>query len=136
VPWDLVDAAEPDLLSLDVATRTVDTRGARALRALLRRGGRVAWGCTPSDGAGGPVRARARLAAALAAVAAPGLDVGAVLRASLVTAACGTGAGRRAGEERALAALPRLRPPAGAAAPRAVGSAPLHLGAAHDRVLP
>jgi hypothetical protein len=130
VPWPLVAAAAPDLLSLDVATRTVDAPGARTLRALLRRGGRVAWGCTPADGAGGPVRARARLAAALAAVAGPGLDLAAVLRASLVTGTCGTGAGRPEGEERMLAALPRLRPGVTGA------SAPLHLGAAHDRVLP
>jgi len=36
------------------------------------------------------------------------------------------------GEGRVLAALPQLRPQASPAAP----SAPLHLGAAHDRVLP
>jgi len=132
VPWALVDAAAPDLLSLDVATRTVDPPGAAVLRAMLRRGGRIAWGCVPPDGAGGPERARVRLAAALAAVAGPGLDLADVLRASLVSAACGTGAGPPEGEERVVAALPRLRPQAPPAAP----SAPLDLGAAHDRVLP
>ncbi len=129
VPWDLVDAAAPDLVSLDVATRAVDARGGASLGALVRRGGRVVWGCTPADGAGGPVRARARLAAALAAVtAASPVGLGALLRASLVSPACGTGAGRPAGETAALAALPRLGP--------AEASAPLHLGAAHDGVLP
>jgi hypothetical protein len=81
VPWELVARAEPDLLSFDVAVAPPDVR---ALRELLARGTRIAWGVLAPHRAEGTSHALARLAAIAEHVAIPGEQ-------SLLTPACGTG---------------------------------------------
>ncbi|MDR9372978.1 hypothetical protein Q5424_28015, partial [Conexibacter sp. JD483] len=52
VPWEVVRAARPDLLSLDLLLPGALAGPALpALRELLARGGRVAWGVAPAAGA-------------------------------------------------------------------------------------
>jgi hypothetical protein len=84
VPWDLVERAEPDLLSFDLALDPVDAEAASALRAHVDRGGWIAWGTirvgTDERAAAGARRLREaveRLAADPSR--------------SLVTASCGSG---------------------------------------------
>lgn len=85
VPWDVIDAAGPDLLSFDLVRAPVDRRAASSLRRLLRAGGRVAWGvvAVDRDDDGGDIAA-ARLDVALACCGADGAQ-------SLLTPSCGTG---------------------------------------------
>ena len=91
VPWELVDALELDLLSLDVATHGLSPQALAALARTLRRGGRVAWGILD------PVQPRpagdaAGLAvASLAALADEHTPLERVARLSLLTPTCGTG---------------------------------------------
>jgi len=89
VPWHIVDRAEPDVLSFDLAAGGVDRSGARVITRLLARGGRVAWGVLaahrPAERA---AHAAWRLSAALARLGASPATVG---PSSLLTASCGTG---------------------------------------------
>lgn len=91
VPWALVGAAEPDVLSFDVTRYCVGGEGAAVLGALLRRGGRVAWGAVDAVRPDDVCDVAARVAAAVAATAATGVPVATVYARSLVTPACGTG---------------------------------------------
>ncbi|WP_028058463.1 uroporphyrinogen decarboxylase/cobalamine-independent methonine synthase family protein [Candidatus Solirubrobacter pratensis] len=95
VPWDAVQAAAPDVLSLDVARYGADPRAA----AQIERGGRIAWGLLPVQGREGTGFAAARLADAVAAL---GIEPARLFAHSLLTPACGTGLARPA-RERALA---------------------------------
>jgi hypothetical protein len=88
VPWDLVDRAEPDMLSFDLAAGGVGRPGARVLARLLSRGGRVAWGVLAAHRPERAAHAAWRLSAALARV---GFTPDAVGASSLLTASCGTG---------------------------------------------
>ena len=89
VPWHIVNRAEPDVLSFDLAAGGVDRSGARVLARLLARGGRIAWGVLaahrPAERA---AHAAWRLSAALARLGASPATVG---PSSLLTASCGTG---------------------------------------------
>lgn len=91
VPWALIAAAEPDLISFDVTRSCVGGAGAIALAALLRRGTRVAWGALDAVDPDGVGDVAARVAASVAATAATGLPLATVYARSLVTPACGTG---------------------------------------------
>ena len=84
VSWDLVDRAEPDLLSFDLALAGVTDRAALALRRLLARGGRISWGVLAAHRPEHGLQAIRRLRPALAQVGAGGEQ-------SLLTASCGTG---------------------------------------------
>jgi hypothetical protein len=86
VPWDLVDAAEPDLVSFDLARYGVTPSARRALTRLIARGGRVMWGVFDPV-APQPVEAAARQIASACA----SLSHGGVAAASLVSGCCGTG---------------------------------------------
>ena len=91
VPWDVVEHAEPDLISFDLAgTRSTDRRGLTALERTVRRGGRVAWGVTRVDSDDGPASAARWLSEAVSALTARGLDRDRVLDNSLLTPSCGT----------------------------------------------
>jgi hypothetical protein len=98
VPWELVDRAEPDLLSFDLALGGVDERAAETLRRLAARGGRIAWGVLAAHRAEGCEDAIARLAPALERVGACG-------ERSVLTASCGTGRTSVARETAVAAAL-------------------------------
>jgi len=105
VPWDVVDRAAPDVLSLDLVITPVDRRAVTSLHALLARGGRVAWGVLPVDREESPALAAARLDAAIAGCGAAG-------ERSLLTPSCGTGRQSRRRETlvaRVLRELARAR---------------------------
>ncbi len=110
----MVRAARPDLLSLDLLLPgALSGPALPALRELLARGGRVMWGVTP---AAAPAQAaapapespppRTVLDGARAGLHALGVDLGALARASLLSASCGTGLATPA-HERAVAATLR-----------------------------
>jgi hypothetical protein len=103
VPWALIDAVDADLLSFDLTRTPLEPHARRALRRLVRRGGRVAWGALDPVDPGTSGDAAALVAAALHALAGDGLDVDAVAARSLLTPACGTG-GLTPAAERLLAA--------------------------------
>ena len=100
VPWAVVDAAEPDILSYDLTRDHLPVAARPVLSRLLARGGRIAWGAIDPVAPGSVAATSARLAAAIA-----GLRQGAAATAaaSLVTPACGTGR-LTAGRERLVAA--------------------------------
>lgn len=91
VPWPLVGAAQPDLLSFDVTRYCVGGEGAAVLGTLLDRGARVAWGAVDAVRPDDVCDIAARVAAAVAATAATGVPLATVYERSLVTPACGTG---------------------------------------------
>lgn len=84
VPWDIVDAAEPDLLSVDLAFTQIDERAAASLRAIAARGGWVAWGAIAAHRPEHALHGVRRMTAALDAV--PETS-----GRSLLTPSCGTG---------------------------------------------
>ena len=88
VPWGVIDAGDPDVLSFDVTRAELEPRGRRALRRLLTRGGRIAWGVVDTAG---DFDEHEPVAVAAAALTAPGLPPAAVAARSLLTPACGTG---------------------------------------------
>jgi hypothetical protein len=88
VPWDVVERAEPDVLSFDLAVNGLDRRAARVLARHLARGGRVAWGVLAAHRPERAAHAAWRLSAALARLGASAAAIG---PSSLLTASCGTG---------------------------------------------
>jgi hypothetical protein len=88
VPWDLVERAEPDVLSFDLALAPVGDRGSAVLERHLARGARVAWGVLAAHRLERAVDAAWRLSAAVARL---GGDAAAIGAQSLLTASCGTG---------------------------------------------
>ena len=101
VPWCVIDAAGPDLLSYDLGRYGVGERARRALRRIAAGGGRIAWGALDPAA---PVEAAATGAAA-AAVAGLGPPADRVARHSLLTPGCGTGALDEARERLVASAL-------------------------------
>lgn len=84
VPWDIVDAARPDLLSLDLAFTQVGERAADGLRAIADRGGWIAWGAIAAHRPEYALHGVRRVTAALEAVPQ-------AAGRSLLTPSCGTG---------------------------------------------
>ena len=91
VPWALVDAVDADVVSFDLTRTPLEPHARRALRRLLRRGGRVAWGALDPVDPGTSADAAGLVAAALHALTGDGLEVETVAARSLLTPACGTG---------------------------------------------
>jgi hypothetical protein len=91
VPWGLVDASDLDLLSFDVARYGLEPHAQRALRRLLGRGGRIAWGALDPVDPGDAGDVAGVLAGALGALGGPALGVDAIARQSLLTPSCGSG---------------------------------------------
>ncbi|MBF6621064.1 MAG: hypothetical protein ITG02_12650 [Patulibacter sp.] len=104
VPWALVRAAEPDVVSFDVTRYCVGGEGAAVLSALLRRGTRVAWGAVDPVSPDDVCDVAARVSAGVAATVAAGAPLATVYAQSLVTPACGTGR-LAADRERLVASL-------------------------------
>ena len=90
VPWELIDAAEVDVVSFDVSRYGLEADAAAFLARLLARGGRVVWGVVDPVAPGDAETAAGRLAASAAAMA-PELSASEVAASSLVSPACGTG---------------------------------------------
>ena len=107
VPWGLVDALEPDVVSFDLARHGLGADGAAVLRRVVARGGRIAWGVLDPVAPDGAPAAAARLAAAIGSL---GLPAGQVAASSLLTPGCGTGLLTTADEERLAAQLSASRP--------------------------
>ncbi|MDO9409923.1 hypothetical protein [Patulibacter sp.] len=91
VPWALVRAAEPDVLSFDATRYAVGGAGAVVLHELVARGGRIAWGALDPVRPDAEFDAAARIGAAVGAVTAAGGDLETLIARSLVTPSCGTG---------------------------------------------
>jgi hypothetical protein len=92
VPWPLIAAARPDVLSFDLVRYGVTAAAARMLRELLRDGGRIIWGALDPGASPDPWAVLGRINAAAAA-----LDSGpatSLYDHSLVSATCGTGGPR------------------------------------------
>jgi hypothetical protein len=102
VPWSVVDAAEPDILSYDLTREHLPPPARTTLTRLIARGGRIAWGALDPTSPGDAASASASIAAALASLGPPAGDVAA---ASLVTPACGTGRLAPTGERLVAATL-------------------------------
>jgi hypothetical protein len=111
VPWPLVDAAEPDLVSFDLTREALGPVGRSTLGRLVGRGGRVAWGALDPVGSGAP----AVIAAVGPMLGVIGYPAETVAAQSLLTPGCGTGMLTPAREEavaRGLAAAAQaLRAP-------------------------
>jgi hypothetical protein len=91
VPWGVVDASDVDLLSFDVARDGLAPHARRAIRRLLGRHGRVAWGALDPVDPGDSGGVAAVVAGAPFALAGSGLALEQIAQRSLVTPACGTG---------------------------------------------
>jgi hypothetical protein len=90
VPWRLVDAAEPDVISYDLVRWGCDRWAQVVLRRLMRRGGRVMWGAVDPLATDCPSMTAGRVLAGARAVAGRRWRTADVLGASLVSASCGT----------------------------------------------
>ena len=91
VPWAVIEAAEPDVLSFDLVRYGISAPARACLSRQLARGRRVAWGVLdPVDPEGVPATA-ARIAGAVASLATPHLPLARVAALSLATPSCGTG---------------------------------------------
>ena len=102
VPWGLVDAAEPHVISYDLGRFGCVPAAHAVIRRLMRRGGRIMWGAIDPTAAETPSQTVGRVCAAARAVAGRRLRTMDVLDASLLSGACGTG-GVDAEAERAVA---------------------------------
>jgi hypothetical protein len=91
VPWDLVDALELDLLSLDVATQGLAPQGGPARARMLGRQGRIAWGILDPVQPGPSANAAAMAVAALSTLTDEHVSLERVAGLSLLTPSCGTG---------------------------------------------
>jgi hypothetical protein len=91
VPWRLVDAAEPDVISYDLARFGCLPGAQTAIRRLMRRGGRIMWGAVDPAAVEPPAWTVARVCAAARAVAGRRWRTMDVLDASLMSGSCGTG---------------------------------------------
>jgi hypothetical protein len=128
VPWSLIDAAGPDLVSFDLARYGISPAARRTLTRLISQGGRAMWGVFDVL-APQPVQAATRLVASACASLSDGLTPSRVLAASLVSPSCGTGLAciddelAVAANVRATAALARAGSPGSAVPPRTVTAA-------------
>jgi hypothetical protein len=84
VPWDVVDRAEPGVLSFDLALAAPGEHATAVLRRLITRGGRIAWGVIGPHRSENELHAAGRLQHALGRTGASG-------ERSLLTASCGSG---------------------------------------------
>lgn len=91
VPWDLISELQLDLLSFDAVLYGLAPDARRALKALLRRGGRIAWGVLEPANPAPAEQASAHAAACLSALVCDRLPLETVAESSLLTPSCGTG---------------------------------------------
>jgi hypothetical protein len=122
VPWHVVDAAAPDVVSFDLTRYPLSAAGRRALSRLVARGGRVMWGAIDT-GVGGDAASAAALVTAATAALADGEGASAVTESALLSPVCGTGRGTVAGERR-VAELVRATAEAVRAGARLLEAAP------------
>ena len=114
MPWALVDALEPGVVSFDLARHGLGADGTAVLRRVVGRGGQIAWGALDPVAPEGAPAAAARVAAAAGSLRLPANEVAA---SSLLTPGCGTGLLAVAEEERLAFVLAGLTPPGPDAGP-------------------
>jgi hypothetical protein len=90
VPWQLINELPLDMLSFD-ALHGLGRDAQVPLGALLRRGGRIAWGILEPVNPGRSDQAGAYAAACLSALVSDRLPLEAIASSSLLTPSCGTG---------------------------------------------
>jgi hypothetical protein len=90
VPWALIDAAQPDVVSFDLARYGLTPSARRVLTRLIFRDGAVIWGVFDPLAPQSVAAATCQIRSACASLG-PGLTESRVLAASLVSASCGTG---------------------------------------------
>lgn len=92
-PWALLEAAQPDVLNIDLVAFPLDQTGGESVSRMTRLGTTMAWGITPVHQIEPARVAASRLIDAVESVRARD-RVGTAdrLAGSLVTASCGTGA--------------------------------------------
>ncbi len=91
VPWRLVDAAEPDVISYDLVRSGCGRVAQGVIRRLMRRGGRIIWGVVDPVAVDGPSMVIDRVYVAARAVAGRRWRTFDVFDASLLSGTCGTG---------------------------------------------
>jgi hypothetical protein len=91
VPWILLDVAEPDVISYDLTRSGCGRAAQRAIRRLMRRGGRIMWGAADPGGVEDPRLISDRVDAAARAVAGRQWRTADVLGCSLLAGSCGSG---------------------------------------------
>jgi hypothetical protein len=104
VPWELVDAAEPDVLSFDFVRYTPDAVAWTTLARLVARGGRIMWGIVNPVSPRDPATATGLIAAAASALRLAGSPAEAIA-GGLLSPSCGTGRLSIEAELRAAAIL-------------------------------
>ncbi len=105
VPWRLLDAAEPDVISYDLVRSACGPVAQTVIRRLMRRRGRIMWGAADPLAVNRPSLMIDRVSAAVRAVAGRRWRTDDVLASSMLSASCGTGgvsAGAEYGVARAL----------------------------------
>jgi hypothetical protein len=90
VPWPVIDAAEPDVLSFDIVRHAPDVSARARLVRLVARGGRVMWGGVDPASPQDPATSAGLVASAVAALG-PDPSSADVLAGSLLSPSCGTG---------------------------------------------
>ena len=103
VPWRLIDAAGPDVISYDLSRFGCVAAAQTVLRRLMRRGGRIMWGAIDPAAPEPPTWVAARVSHAARLVAGRRCRTADVFAASLLSGGCGS-AGVAAASERDLAA--------------------------------
>lgn len=91
VPWQLLDEAEPHVISYDVMRYGCGRAAQAVIRRLMRRGGRVTWGVADALVPESASLIVDRVRAAARAVAGRRWRTADVLEASLLSGTCGTG---------------------------------------------
>jgi hypothetical protein len=91
VPWGLLEAAEPDVISYDLARSGCGHVAQAVLRRLIRRGGRIMWGAVDPVAVESTSLVADRVGAAVRAVAGRRWRTQDVAAASLISGSCGTG---------------------------------------------
>ena len=91
VPWPLLDAAEPDVISYDLARSGCGPAAQTVIRRLMRRRGRIMWGAIDPVAIDESASVLGRVSAAARAVAGRRWRTQDVLGACLLSGSCGTG---------------------------------------------
>lgn len=115
-PWQLLEEISPDFLSVDLVHHPIDEVAAGSAARLLYSGTTMAWGVTPTTGAGGHAAAIRALDRVIAQLVGAGIGPDDLARQSLLTASCGTGANSMREELAVSSTLGRMTliPPASA----------------------
>lgn len=91
VPWPLLDAAEPEVISYDLIRSGCGPAAQTVIRRLMRRRGRIMWGAIDPAAVSRSSLVLDRVSAAARAVAGRRWRTQDVLAASLLSGSCGTG---------------------------------------------